>query len=123
MTTTQNTLNDIQFDDSKNIRIVDEFLESEIVVSANEYDYILSYFKKVMKDPVAAENFTMSVYQVSRQTGISVIELVKSLKGLDGIDLTAAIAYYLNGIRSPATLLGVKNVVQPNYYAARNVLI
>jgi hypothetical protein len=118
-----NTLNDMQFDDSKNIRLIDEFLDLEIVVSANEYDYVLSYFKKVMKDPTAAENFTMSVYQVSRQTAIPVLEIVESLKGRDGIELTATIAYYLNGTRSPATLLGVKNIVQPNFYAARNVLI
>jgi len=30
-------------------------------------------------------------------------------------------AYYLNSIRSPATLLGVLEPVSPNYYTARNV--
>jgi hypothetical protein len=30
-------------------------------------------------------------------------------------------AYYLNGMRSPATLLGTSVAVTPNYYTARNV--
>jgi hypothetical protein len=32
-------------------------------------------------------------------------------------------AYYLNGLRSPSTLLGVSNPVTPNFYTARNVLL
>lgn len=123
MNTTQNTLNDVQFDDSKNIRVVDEFTSSDFVVSANEYDYVYSFFKRAMKDPVAAENFTVAIYQVSRQANIPVLEIVETMKDQPEIELTASIAYYLNGIRSSATLLGVNNLVQSNYYAARNVLI
>ena len=121
--TTLNTLNDVQFDDGKNIRIADDFLKSDFVVSANEYDYVLSFFTKAMKDPAAAKNFTASIYQVSRQANIPVTDIVKSMKGQTGIEMNASLAYYMNGIRSPATLLGVNDVTLANYYAARNVLI
>jgi hypothetical protein len=40
----------------------------------------------------------------------------------DQLQLTATLAYYLNGIRSPSTLLGVNSVLTPNYFTARNVL-
>jgi len=33
------------------------------------------------------------------------------------------LAYYLNSIRSPATLLGVAQPTAVNYYASRNVLL
>jgi hypothetical protein len=36
--------------------------------------------------------------------------------------LTLNMAYYLNSIRSRATLLGVNAQPVPNYYAARTVL-
>jgi hypothetical protein len=38
------------------------------------------------------------------------------------LDLNINMAYYLNSIRSRATLLGVGIPVTPNYYAARNVI-
>jgi hypothetical protein len=43
-------------------------------------------------------------------------------KGQNGINLSASLAYYLNSIRSRATLLGVGAAVTPNFYQARNVL-
>ena len=36
-------------------------------------------------------------------------------------EINLLMAYYLNGVRSPATLLGVLNPTAPNYYTARNV--
>jgi len=39
----------------------------------------------------------------------------------NAIQLTATMAYYLNGLRSPSTLLGVNSSVTPNFYTARNI--
>jgi hypothetical protein len=36
--------------------------------------------------------------------------------------LSVSLAYYLNNIRSRATLLGVSAPTSPNFYAARNVV-
>lgn len=123
MNQTGNTLNDVVYTDQKNVKIIDNYLEREFTVSQNEYDVVLSFFKKVMKDPAAAENFTISIYLVSRQTQIPVLELIKELKNQDSIQMTASIAYYINGIRSSKTLLGVTNLIAPNWTAARNVVI
>jgi hypothetical protein len=38
------------------------------------------------------------------------------------MDINLNMAYYLNNIRSRATLLGVNSQVVPNFYAARAVL-
>ena len=43
-------------------------------------------------------------------------------QGNAGVSLNVNMAYYLNQIRSRATLLGVGVAVTPNYYQARNIL-
>ena len=48
--------------------------------------------------------------------------LLQAFQGQTGMDLTASLAYYLNQVRSRATLLGVGVALQPNFYAARNVV-
>jgi len=109
--------------DSNNRNIVNKFNNINFSVDSNQYDYVLSFFKSQMKDPDTAKNFTESLYQVSRQADLNILEMVDTLKGQTGLELTASIAYYLNGTRSPSTLLGVSQSVKSNFYAARNVLI
>jgi hypothetical protein len=47
--------------------------------------------------------------------------LLEQVQGQNAIEVTATLAYYLNGLRSPSTLLGTNVPVTPNFYAARNV--
>lgn len=107
----------------QNIKVVDEFLQTDLEVSANEYDFVYAFFKKHMKDPTAAYNATDVVFQVSSIANISVPDIINSLEGQTGMELTQSLAYFINGTRSPATMLGVLDPPKPNYYAARNVLI
>jgi hypothetical protein len=48
--------------------------------------------------------------------------LAECEEDMDKIQLTATLAYYLNGLRSPTTLLGINASVTPNFWTARNVL-
>lgn len=104
------------------VRVFDSFYAYETNVPAEQYDIVYSYFKKEMGDATVAGNFTVSLFQVSSATGIDALTLLDSFKGVTGLNLTLNMAYYLNQIRSRATLLGVNAQVVPNYYAARNVL-
>ena len=115
---TTNTLNDTVYNDPN----LTATKSTTVDPGGNEYDYVLSVFLKVMKDDVAAANFTQSIYEVASATGVPVLTIIDTLKDQDLMTLTASMAYYLNSIRSPATLLGVNQLVKPNYYAARNVL-
>ena len=118
-----NTINDVQFDDAKNVRVQDDFLKSNFPVSANEYDYVLSFFKKVMKDPSTAENFTQTLYQVARSSNTPITELVAQMKDQSEIEINETLAYYLNELRSGTALVGLRNPLVPAFYAARNVVI
>ena len=118
----QGTVNYTNTNLDQTVRIFDEFYRYEANVPADQYDIVYSYFLREMNDKSVAANFTSSLFQVAANTNIYALTLLDSLKGLTGLDLTLNMAYYLNEIRSRATLLGVNNPVVPNYYAARNVI-
>ena len=103
-------------------RVYDQFYDYDVNVPAAEYDVVHSYFLSTMTTKQAAGNFTVSLFRVAENTGIPPLTLLKEFQGLNGSNLSASLAYYLNAIRSRATLLGVGAPVVPNFYQARNVL-
>ena len=104
------------------VRVFDSFYDYAVDVPVNEYDIVHSYFLTQMTSRIAAGNFTISLFRVAQNTGIPALTLLKEFQGLNGVNLSASLAYYLNSIRSRATLLGVGVAVVPNYYQARNIL-
>jgi len=104
------------------VRVFDDFYAYDTNVPAAEYDIVYSFFKQQMGDARIAGNFTISLFQVAETTNIPALTLLDTMKGTTGLELTINMAYYLNNIRSRATLLGVNSAVVPNYYAARAVI-
>ena len=104
------------------VRIFDQFYSYDVNVPAAEYDIVYSFFKKTMSDSRVAGNMTVSLFRVADYTKIPVLTLLDTMKGKAGLDLTVNMAYYLNNIRSNATLLGVNANPTPNYYAGRMVV-
>jgi hypothetical protein len=70
----------------------------------------------------AAGNFTVSLFRVAEDTNIPALTLLQAMQGQTGLNLNASLAYYLNMIRSRATLLGINASSTPNQYAARLVI-
>lgn len=116
------TINYTNFNLDQTVRVYDQFYNFDVNVPAAEYDVVNSYFQSVMTSKVAAGNFTVSLFRVSQDTGIPALTLLKEFQGLNGIELSVSLSYYLNQIRSRATLLGISVPVVPNAYVARNVL-
>lgn len=104
------------------VRVYDQFYDYDANVPAAEYDVVHTYFLNTMTTKQAAGNFTVSLFKIAQDTGIPALTLLAEFQGLNGTNLNASLAYYLNAIRSRATLLGVGVTVVPNYYQARNVL-
>jgi hypothetical protein len=88
-----------------------------------EYDAIRSYFVSVFKSAEAAGNFAVSVFRISHATNVPAMTLLQQFQGQSAPEITLTLAYYLNGIRSRSTLLGLNVAAQPNYYVARNIRI
>jgi hypothetical protein len=103
------------------VQIFDRFYKYKQSVDAVEYDAVLSYFKSVFGNTISAENFTVTVFRIAFLSKIPVMNLLQQFQGQTAPQITATMAYYLNGIRSPSTLLGLNVPTQPNYYVARNI--
>lgn len=118
----QGTVNYVNTNLDQTVRVFDQFYGYDVNVPAAQYDIVHSYFLQEMKDRTVAGNFTVSLFQVADRTGIDALVLLDQLRGVTGLDLKINMAYYLNQIRSRATLLGVNSQVVPNFYAARAVI-
>jgi hypothetical protein len=105
------------------VQIFDRFYGYEQHVTVDAYDAVLSYFRSVFSSTEAAGNFTVSLFRVSKQSGIPIMTLLQQFQGQSAPQITLTLAYYLNGIRSSSTLLGVNVPTQPNFYVARNIRI
>lgn len=104
------------------VQIFDDFYRYEVTVPATEYDIVYSFFRDAMQNQQSAGYFTVSLFKVAEETGIPALTLLQGFQGIDSVRLNANLAYYLNQIRSRATLLGVSVAVIPNAYAARLVV-
>jgi len=117
------SINYTNYNIDQTVRVFDSFYDYDVNVPAAEYDLVYSFFLRSMSDRTAAGNFTVSLFRVAQNTGIPALTLLQEFEqGTTGMSLNISLAYYLNTIRSRATLLGVGAAVQPNFYAARNVL-
>lgn len=105
------------------VRVFDNFYNFSIEVDANEYDVVNSYFKSVFKNDQIAQNFTTTLFRIAQETETPVGVLLQQIEGQTQVEMTATLAYYLNGLRSPDTLLGINSPVIPNFWSARNVIL
>lgn len=105
------------------VQIFDRFYGFQQQVPVDQYDAVLSYFKSVFKSAESAASFTVSLFRISLVTNTPVMSLLQQLQGQTAPEITLTLAYYLNGIRSSSTLLGVNVPTQPNFYVARNIVI
>lgn len=119
---TTGSVNNTNFNIDQTVRVFDQFYSFDVNIPAAEYDVVHSYFVKTTKNRQAAGNFTVSLFRIAEETGIPPLTLLQEFQGVNGVNLNVSLAYYLNQIRSRATLLGVGVAVVPNAYAARNVI-
>ncbi len=115
------TINEVNPKIDQTVYVFDRFYDYSANVPAMEYDVVLSFFRSVFTTALAAENFTTALFRVAEESNTPALTLLQSMEGQNSVELTISMAYYLNSIRSPATLLGVLTPTTPNYYTARNV--
>lgn len=116
------SVNNINPKVDQTVRIFDEFYRYDTVVDANQYDVVNSYFESVFGTDEAAANFTVTLFRIADETNTPVLTLLAEIEDQNQIELTQTLCYYLNGLRSPTTLLGVTGTSTPNYWTARNVM-
>ena len=113
------SVNAINTNTDLSVRVFDSFYSFSQNVPADQFDVVNSYFRSVFDTAEAAGNFTVTLFRIAAQSNIPVLTLLQQIQGQSQPQLT--LTYYLNGLRSPATLLGVNVPSIPNYYVARNI--
>ena len=116
------SINTINPNVDQTVRIFDGFYDYQTEVDANEYDVVNSYFKSVFGTSEAAANFSVTLFRIAEETNTPVLSLLADIEDQNKIELTQTLCYYLNGLRSPATLLGITGTTIPVFWAARNVM-
>jgi pyruvate/2-oxoacid:ferredoxin oxidoreductase alpha subunit len=115
------SVNTTNFSMDQSVRIFDQFYQYEVTVPQLEYDAVYTYFLSMFGNAESAGNFAVTVFRIAEQSAIPVMNLLQSFQGMNQVELTLTLSYYLNGLRSPSTLLGINQPTQPNYYVARNI--
>jgi hypothetical protein len=117
------TVNATNYSIDQTVRIFDQFYNYDANIPATEFDAVLSYFRSVFLTDAAAQNMTSSLFRVAQFSNTNVLDLLQTFQqgGSTEPEVTILMAYYLNTIRSPATLLGVLAPSTPNFYTARNI--
>jgi hypothetical protein len=106
-----------------NTKQFEQAFDNTVPIGAAEYDVVRSYFISVSDSDTIANNFTVFLFRIADITGYHVLSLLDDIKGKSGLEMNAIMAYYLNSIKSKATLYGVSASPQPNQAIQRNIVI
>jgi len=105
------------------VQIFDRFYGYQEQVPVDQYDVVRSYFLATFQNAENADNFTVTLFRIARVSGTSVMTLLQQLQGQSAPQVNLTLAYYLNGLNSSSTLLGINVPTQPNFYVAHNIRI
>ena len=101
----------------------DKFFLHEVSFPANEIDASIGFFVKRGFDQESARSTSIVLLNQARVDGVSVFQLLDSLKKLTDIQLSQVIAQVLNAYREKVSLLGYRVAAVDDTYESRNILI
>lgn len=105
------------------VRIFDTFYDLDLIVDANQYEIVLSYFKSLTVDVKTAETYSQIIFVISTSTGENPLVLLEEFKKIpDLLTVNSTMAYYLNVYGSKYLLHGVGIEPIPAQWYQRNVI-
>ena len=104
------------------VKIFDQFYDLNLVVNADQYEIVYSFFKEYTSSIATAQSFTTTLFLIANQTQSNVLELLQTFEGSDKLKVSLTMAYYLNSVSNKTVMFGVNNVLVPNNTVQRNIL-
>ena len=104
------------------VRIFDQFYNLDLVVNADQYEIVRSFFTQYTSNEAVARSFSQTLFRIANETQINVLDLLQSFEGGDNMKITLTMAYYLNSISNKTVMFGVNTLVRPVESAQRNVV-
>jgi len=112
-------------DYDQTVKIFNNFYTADLVVPANEWDVVYSYFIETSVSKTTASAFASVLFRIAQESGVEVMTLLEDIQGKSSnnkLELSQTMAFYLNLIRSKTALYGVSTVPTPNQTVQRNIL-
>ena len=107
----------------KTVRVFDQFYNFDLVVGADQYEIVYSYFLEQTNSNSIAKNFATILFRISFITGENIFKLLDYLQGSTTTQANGILIYYLNSLKSKTTLYGINVEPAPNQTALRNVVV
>jgi hypothetical protein len=104
------------------VRIFDQFYDLDLVVNANQYEVVYSFFRNFTSNVATAKSFAQTLFRIANETQVNVLDLLQTFEGNDRLKVTLTMSYYLNSISNQTVLFGVNNVIVPNNLVQRNIV-
>lgn len=107
------------------IRIFDSFYAVTLTVPSDKFDIVYGYFTSVCDTKNIAANFTAFLFRIAQETQIDVLELLQEIQGTNSnkLQMNRILIYYLNSLKSKASLYGLASTRVPNLPVARNIVL
>jgi succinate dehydrogenase flavin-adding protein (antitoxin of CptAB toxin-antitoxin module) len=104
-------------------KFFDNYYNKQISYNASEVDAVISYFLKRGFDKIAAVNTASILLQQADIDGITVFQLIDTLKGVNDVQLSNIVAQILNLNRSKVSTLGYRVPEEKQLFEQRNILV
>lgn len=105
------------------VKIFDQFYNLNLVVNADQYEIVYSFFKGYTSSIATAQSFTSTLFLIANETQTNVLELLQTFEhGGDKLKVSLTMAYYLNSVSNKTVMFGVNNVITPNNTVQRNII-
>jgi hypothetical protein len=100
----------------------DKYFVDSISYPSNQVDAVVGFFEKRGFEKSVAISVSAVFLQQARVDNINVFELLDTLKGIDGRQLSAVVTQVLNLNRSRISTLGFRNTEKSVPEEVRNIL-
>lgn len=108
----------------RTVQIFDQFYNVNLVIDANNYEVVNSFFENITNSASIAKSYTATLFIIAQQTNIPVMTLLDNIKGSNNrLELDASMAYYLNSVKTKTVMYGVGVVPSPNQQVQRNIMV
>lgn len=105
------------------IRIFDSFYAVSLTVPSDKFDIVYGYFTSVCDTKNIAANFTAFLFRIAQEAQIDVLELLTQIQGAENkLQMNRILIYYMNSLKSKASLYGIAGLRIPNLPVARNIV-
>lgn len=94
-----------------------------ISISASQVDAVISFFESRGFDISAANSIAATLLSQAKIENVNALQIVDTLKGLNGLQLSRVVSEILNYNRLNISVLGTKmDTLKQNNYEIRNLL-